>query len=269
MLRDAVAAGTELGKKAKGIMAAGQLVPDDLVLDLLSERLRSPECARGFILDGYPRNQEQATALQKLLASQKQKLDGVIFFDTPEETLVKRISGRRVHPASGRVYHTAFHPPKVEGKDDVTGEDLIQRKDDNEETLRKRLHVFNQQTLPLVQRRQMVEISSRIHLLPLASSLSVHRDPALAIYASLFVLLQFKPHPLVRKSEFETHASSLMRCETPQPDGCLHALQQATLLVQLRSSCNQGEKTVSQPKKWNTFALLTNTESHPSQSGDR
>ncbi|CDJ27383.1 adenylate kinase, putative [Eimeria mitis] len=140
MLRDAVAAGTELGQKAKGIMAAGQLVPDDLVLELLSERMRSPECSRGFILDGYPRNQEQANALDKLLESQKQKIDGVVFFDTPEETLVQRVCGRRIHPASGRVYHSIFRPPKVPNKDDVTGEDLIQRKDDNEETLRKRLH---------------------------------------------------------------------------------------------------------------------------------
>lgn len=162
MLRDAVAAGTELGKKAKGIMAAGQLVPDDLVLELLAERVRSPECARGFILDGYPRNQEQAEALDKLLASHKQKLDGVIYFDTPEETLIQRISGRRVHPGSGRVYHTVFHPPKVPGKDDVTGEDLIQRKDDNEETLRKRLHVFAKQTFPLVKRYEQQGLLQRV-----------------------------------------------------------------------------------------------------------
>ncbi|KAL8449586.1 hypothetical protein Emed_003018 [Eimeria media] len=180
MLRDAVAAGTELGKKAKGIMAAGQLVPDDLVLDLLAERIRSPECARGFILDGYPRNDAQATALQKLLASHKQKLDGVVFFDTPEETLVQRISGRRVHPASGRVYHTTFHPPKVEGKDDVTGEDLIQRKDDNEETLRKRLQVFNQQTFPLVQRYEKEGLLQRID-----GSL-----PATAVSSQLYSFIQ-------------------------------------------------------------------------------
>ncbi|CDJ69240.1 adenylate kinase, putative [Eimeria necatrix] len=170
MLRDAVAAGTELGQKAKGIMAAGQLVPDDLVLELLSERIKSPDCARGFILDGYPRNQEQADALDKLLASQKQKLDGVVYFDTPEDVLIERISGRRVHPPSGRVYHTVFHPPKVPGKDDVTGEDLIQRKDDNEETLRKRLQVFKQQTLPLVQRYEKQGLLQRIDgSLPAAS----------------------------------------------------------------------------------------------------
>lgn len=162
MLRDAVAAGTELGKKAKDIIAAGQLVPDDLVLSLLDERMRQPECARGFILDGYPRNEQQAIALQKLLESQKQKLDGVIYFDTPEETLIKRVSGRRIHPASGRVYHTVFSPPKVPGKDDITGEDLIQRKDDNEETLRKRLQVFNQQTLPLVNRYEKQGLLQRI-----------------------------------------------------------------------------------------------------------
>ncbi|OEH78589.1 putative adenylate kinase [Cyclospora cayetanensis] len=162
MLREAVDAGTDLGKKAKEIMAAGQLVPDDLVLSLLAERMRSSECARGFILDGYPRNQQQAEALDKLLEAQKQKLDGVVYFDTPEDTLVQRISGRRVHPASGRVYHTVFHPPKVPGKDDVTGEDLIQRKDDNEETLRRRLHVFNQQTLPLVQRYEKRGLLQRI-----------------------------------------------------------------------------------------------------------
>ncbi|KAL8444664.1 hypothetical protein Emag_005376 [Eimeria magna] len=172
MLRDAVTAGTELGKKAKGIMAAGQLVPDDLVLDLLAERIRSPECSRGFILDGYPRNDAQATA--------KQKLDGVVFFDTPEETLIQRISGRRVHPASGRVYHTTFHPPKVEGKDDVTGEDLIQRKDDNEETLRKRLQVFNQQTFPLVQRYEKEGLLQRID-----GSL-----PATAVSSQLYSFIQ-------------------------------------------------------------------------------
>lgn len=162
MLRDAVAAGTELGKKAKGIIEAGQLVPDDLVLEVLAERLKSPECARGFILDGYPRNREQANALDKLLASQNQSLDGVIYFDTPDDALVQRISGRRIHPASGRVYHTVFHPPKVPGKDDVTGEDLIQRKDDNEETLRKRLQVFHNQTYPLVQRYEKQGLLQRI-----------------------------------------------------------------------------------------------------------
>lgn len=162
MLRDAVAAGTELGKKAKGIMAAGQLVPDDLVLDLIAERVKSPECARGFILDGYPRNQEQATSLQKLLASQNQRLDGVIYFDTPEETLIQRVTGRWIHPASGRVYHSTFQPPKVPGKDDVTGEDLVQRKDDNEDTLRKRLNVFNQQTFPLIQRYEKEGLLHRI-----------------------------------------------------------------------------------------------------------
>ncbi|KAL8433528.1 hypothetical protein ACSSS7_003819 [Eimeria intestinalis] len=190
MLRDAVAAGTELGKKAKGIMAAGQLVPDDLVLDLLAERIRSPECSRGFILDGYPRNDSQATALQKLLASQKQKLDGVIFFDTPEETLIQRVSGRRVHPASGRVYHTTFHPPKVEGKDDVTGEDLVQRKDDNEETLRKRLQVFNQQTFPLVQRYEREGLLQRID-----GSL-----PATAVSSQLYSFIQKRSHSTSSKS---------------------------------------------------------------------
>ncbi|CDI77461.1 adenylate kinase, putative [Eimeria acervulina] len=165
-------------------MAAGQLVPDDLVLQLLSERIKSPECSRGFILDGYPRNQEQAKALDKLLASQKQKLDGVVFFDTPEETLVQRICGRRIHPASGRVYHTVFRPPKVPGKDDVTGEDLVQRKDDNEETLKKRLQVFNSQTVPLVSRYEKQGLLQRID-----GSL-----PAAAVSDQLYAFVQKRSH---------------------------------------------------------------------------
>eukprot|EP00389_Voromonas_pontica_P013012 GDKH01020055.1.p1 GENE.GDKH01020055.1~~GDKH01020055.1.p1 ORF type:complete len:242 (-),score=40.05 GDKH01020055.1:142-867(-) len=150
MLREAVSAGSSLGKEAKAAMDNGKLVADNIVVGLIEEKLQSPECKRGFILDGFPRNVPQADLLKDMLSKYKQKIDDVFYFDVPDSMLFKRICGRRIHPASGRSYHVDFAPPKVDGKDDVTGDPLIQRKDDNEETLRKRLHTFHTQTTPLL-----------------------------------------------------------------------------------------------------------------------
>ena len=146
MLRAAVKAGTPLGIEAKSVMEAGQLVSDALIINLVKERLTESDCQQGYLFDGFPRTIPQADALKDAAVS----IDFVLEIDVPAEEIVTRISGRRVHEASGRVYHTTFNPPKVEGKDDVTGEDLILREDDKEETVRKRLDVYQQQTRPLV-----------------------------------------------------------------------------------------------------------------------
>lgn len=146
MLRAAVKAGTPLGQKAKEVMDAGQLVSDDIILGLVKERIARDDCANGFLLDGFPRNIAQAQAL----ADEGIAIDYVVELDVPDEELVKRLSGRRVHPGSGRVYHIDYAPPKEPGKDDETGEDLVQREDDQEETVRKRLEVYKEQTQPLV-----------------------------------------------------------------------------------------------------------------------
>jgi adenylate kinase len=146
MLRAAVKAGTPLGLEAKKVMDAGQLVSDEIILGLIKERLKQPDCAKGFLFDGFPRTIPQAEALR----TQGVDLDYVMEIDVPDEEIIKRMSGRRVHTASGRTYHVVFNPPKVAGKDDVTGEDLIQREDDKEETVRKRLEVYHSQTKPLV-----------------------------------------------------------------------------------------------------------------------
>ena len=146
MLRAAVKAGTELGLQAKSVMDSGGLVSDDLIINLVKERIAQADCANGFLFDGFPRTIPQAEALVK----NGVELDHVIEIAVDDEEIVQRIAGRRVHEASGRVYHTIYNPPKVEGKDDVTGEELIQRKDDTEETVRHRLSVYHSQTKPLV-----------------------------------------------------------------------------------------------------------------------
>ena len=146
MLRAAVKAGTPLGKQAKQVMDAGQLVSDDIIIGLVKERLREPDCKRGYLFDGFPRTIPQADALRNAGVA----LDYVLEIDVPDADIITRMTGRRVHPGSGRVYHLKFNPPKAEGKDDVTGEPLIQRDDDKPETVKKRLEVYRQQTRPLV-----------------------------------------------------------------------------------------------------------------------
>ncbi len=146
MLRAAVKAGTELGLQVKGVMDSGGLVSDDLIIGLIKERIAQPDCANGFLFDGFPRTIPQAEALKDAGV----KLDHVVEIAVDDEEIVQRISGRRVHADSGRVYHLIYSPPKVEGKDDVTGEDLVQRVDDTEATVRNRLKVYHDQTKPLV-----------------------------------------------------------------------------------------------------------------------
>ena len=146
MLRAAVKAGTPLGLAAKQVMDAGGLVSDDLIISLVKERIAQPDCANGFLFDGFPRTIPQADAMRAAGV----KLDLVLEIDVPDEAIIERMSGRRVHLASGRTYHVHNNPPKVDGKDDVTGEPLIQRDDDREEIVRKRLEVYRQQTRPLV-----------------------------------------------------------------------------------------------------------------------
>jgi adenylate kinase len=147
MLRAAVKAGTPLGLQAKKVMDSGALVSDDIILGLVKERIAQPDCKAGFLFDGFPRTIVQADALK----SAGVKLDYVLEIDVPDSAIVERMSGRRVHVASGRTYHDRFNPPKVAGVDDVTGEPLIQRVDDQEETVKKRLAVYAQQTRPLVE----------------------------------------------------------------------------------------------------------------------
>ncbi|MEH6823184.1 MAG: adenylate kinase [Motiliproteus sp.] len=146
MLRAAVKAGTPLGKVAKGVMDAGQLISDEIIIGLVKERITEADCANGFLFDGFPRTIPQADALKDAGVA----IDAVVEIDVADEEIVKRMSGRRVHPGSGRTYHLIFNQPKVEGKDDVTGEDLVQRVDDNEETVRDRLNVYHDQTAPLI-----------------------------------------------------------------------------------------------------------------------
>jgi adenylate kinase len=147
MLRAAVKAGTELGLKAKSVMDSGGLVSDDLIIGLIKDRLSQPDCANGCLFDGFPRTIPQAEALKNAGLA----IDHVVEIKVDDEEIVQRISGRRVHEGSGRVYHTIHNPPKVEGMDDVTGEPLVQRKDDVEETVRHRLSVYHAQTEPLVE----------------------------------------------------------------------------------------------------------------------
>jgi adenylate kinase len=146
MLRAAVKAGTPLGVAAKKVMDAGQLVSDDIIIGLVKERIKESDCANGFLFDGFPRTIAQAEAMKDAGV----KLDYVLEIDVPFDAIIERMSGRRSHPASGRTYHVKFNPPKTEGKDDVTGEPLVQRDDDKEDTVRKRLDVYSAQTRPLV-----------------------------------------------------------------------------------------------------------------------
>ena len=146
MLRAAVKAGTPLGVAAKKVMDSGALVGDDIIIGLVKERLTQPDCAQGCLFDGFPRTLAQADAMREAGV----KLDYVLEIDVPFEVIIERMSGRRSHPASGRTYHVKFNPPKVAGVDDATGEPLIQRDDDKEETVKKRLEVYSSQTRPLV-----------------------------------------------------------------------------------------------------------------------
>ena len=146
MLRAAVKAGTPLGIEAKKVMDAGGLVSDDIILGLIDERIKQDDCSNGFLFDGFPRTLEQAEALKLNV-----DVDAVVEIDVDDAEIIKRMSGRRVHLASGRTYHIMFNPPKVEGKDNETGEDLIQRDDDQEDTVKKRLDVYHDQTEPLIE----------------------------------------------------------------------------------------------------------------------
>ena len=146
MLRAAVGAGTPLGLAAKKVMDSGQLVSDDIIIGLVKERLKQPDCAAGYLFDGFPRTIPQAEALRAASVA----LDYVLEIEVPDDEIIARMSGRRVHPGSGRSYHVSFHPPRLADRDDVTGEPLIQREDDREETVRKRLEVYRAQTRPLV-----------------------------------------------------------------------------------------------------------------------
>ena len=146
MLREAIKAGTALGEKVKAVLESGALVTDEIIIDLVKERITQPDCEKGFLFDGFPRTIPQAQAL----VDENIAIDSVIEIKVPEEEIVKRLSGRRVHLDSGRIYHVLFDPPKVEGKDDETVEALIQRDDDTEETINERLRVYVEQTEPLV-----------------------------------------------------------------------------------------------------------------------
>jgi len=166
MLRAAVSAGSELGKKVQAVMDSGALVSDDIIIELVKDRISQPDCANGFLFDGFPRTIVQAQALDDAGVV----IDAVVQISVPTEDIVQRMIGRRVHPASGRVYHVDFSPPKNPGKDDETGESLIQREDDQEDTVRERLAVYERQTHPLVDyyrqysersKLQFVEIDGR------------------------------------------------------------------------------------------------------------
>jgi adenylate kinase len=147
MLRAAIKAGSELGLKAKKLMDAGQLVPDGVIIDLVKGRIKEPDCAGGFLFDGFPRTLAQAEAMKNAGVH----IDYVIEIAVPDEEIIQRMSGRRVHPASGRTYHIQFNPPKIADKDDQTGEPLILRQDDQPETVKERLHVYHAQTQPLIE----------------------------------------------------------------------------------------------------------------------
>ena len=183
MLRAHVKAGTELGQAAKKIMDQGGLVSDDIIIGMVKERIQEDDCKNGFLFDGFPRTIPQADALK----SAGIQVDAVVEIDVPDQEIINRMSGRRVHLASGRTYHVVFNPPKQEGKDDVTGEPLIQRDDDKEETVRARLKVYHDQTEPLVDYYTKYAASGepdapKYHKIPGVGSVDQIRD---AIFAAL------------------------------------------------------------------------------------
>uniref|UniRef100_A0A8C9LNE8 Adenylate kinase 3 n=1 Tax=Piliocolobus tephrosceles TaxID=591936 RepID=A0A8C9LNE8_9PRIM len=150
LLREAAEKKNDMGDKIRGIINEGKLVDNETVLSLVDEKLKSPQCKKGFILDGYPRNVKQAEDLNKLLETNKMKLDGVFYFNVPDETLFERITGRLIHKPSGRIYHKIYNPPKIPNRDDITNEPLTQRLDDNENVLKKRLNIYKSETEPLI-----------------------------------------------------------------------------------------------------------------------
>ncbi len=159
MLRSAIKAGTPLGRAAKQVMDSGNLVSDDIIINLVKERIREADCANGFLFDGFPRTLPQAQAMKDAGID----IDYVVEIDVPDGDIIQRMSGRRVHPGSGRTYHIVFNPPKAAGKDDVTGDELVQRQDDEESTVKKRLEVYHAQTQPLVEYYRSWENSADAH----------------------------------------------------------------------------------------------------------
>ena len=151
MLREAITNKTDIGKKAESIIKRGDLVPDEMVINLIENKLETPECRYGSILDGFPRTMAQAEKLEEFFTKKGSQINKVVHFDIDEEKLLDRISGRRIHKASGRSYHVKYNPPKVDGIDDITGEPLIQRPDDNEQALKKRIDIFNTSTKPILE----------------------------------------------------------------------------------------------------------------------
>lgn len=169
MLRAAIKAGTELGQAAKKVMDAGQLVSDDIIIGLVKERVAQDDCKQGYLLDGFPRTLPQADAMKE----NDIDVDCVVEIDVPDDEIVKRMSGRRVHLASGRTYHIIYNPPKVEGKDDQTGEELIIRDDDQEATVRERLGIYHKQTKPLIDYYRKDEAEGKVNYIQVDGTLSV------------------------------------------------------------------------------------------------